>query len=398
MQVNTFRKPKIVYIVTVPVSASMLLRGQLRYMREHGLEVVLITSPGEELEAVAAAEDVKMLEVPMRREISPLHDLVSLFRLFRALRKLKPDLVNAGTPKAGLLGMLAAKMALVPIRMYTLWGLRLETLGGLKGFAMSLTERLASACAARVVSVSESLRRAYVERGLASASKVVVLGRGSINGVEAERFLPSEDNPRRSEVLREQLKIPKEAPIVGFVGRFTRDKGVMELLDASEEVIEAFPETRFLLLGWPEEGDPIPTAYVSKLKNHPRIIRPGFVPDTVPYYHLMSVLAFPSHREGFPNVPLEAGAAGVPVIGFEVTGTTDVVADGATGLLVKRGDSDALAKALIRLLGDEALRKKMGAAARERVVEDFSNRKVWEGWLKFYEEELAVRGGYYEKG
>lgn len=389
MHAKPTRKLRIAYIVTVPLSASMLLRGQLRYMREHGLEVTLITSPGKELEAVAT-EGVEVVEVPMRREISLLHDLVALFKLFKILRKLKPDLVNAGTPKAGLLGMLAARLARVPVRVYTLWGLRLETLAGPKKLAMRLTERLASACAGRIVSVSESLRRTYVERGLAPVSKVMVLGKGSINGVEIERFLPTKENLQCSKALRERLKIPKGAPVVGSVGRFTRDKGIIELLDASEEVLEAFPQARFLLMGWPEEGDPVPASYVEKLENHPRVIRPGFVPDTAPYYHLMSVLAFPSHREGFPNAPLEAGAAGVPVVGFEVTGTTDVVIDGETGLLVKQRTGGALAKALIRLLGDEALRSRMGAMGRERALRDFSNERVWNEWLKLYKQELGL--------
>jgi len=367
-------------------------------MREHGFEVVVISSFGEELEAVAETEGVAVLKVPMRREISPLHDLVSLWRLYRTLRSLKPDLVNASTPKAGFLGMLAAKMARVPVRIYTLRGLRLETLGGLKRFVTSFTERLASACSSQVVSVSKSLRQVYVGCSLAPASKVVVLGEGSSNGVEVERFLPSEKNLRRSKALRQQLGIPEGALVVGFVGRFTRDKGITELLNASGKILDTFPETRFLLLGRLVEGDdPIPVTYVKKLEKHPRMVQVGFVSDTAPYYHLMSVLAFPSHREGLPNAPLESASAGVPVVGFDATGTSDTVVDGATGLLVARGDEDALAKAIIQLLGDDSLRKRMGEAARERALKYFSNEKVWERWMRLYNEALSIWSGG-EKG
>ena len=385
-------KVRIVYVVTVPLSALALLRGQLRYMREQGMEVLVVSSPGEELSTVVEAEGVEAVKVPMAREISPLRDLVSLWRLYRVLRGLRPDIVNAGTPKAGLLGMMAARLAGIRVRIYTLRGLRLETLGGPKRLVTGLTERVASACAGRVVSVSESLRRAYVGRGLAPLSKVAVLGEGSSNGLDVTRFLPTEENLRRAAELRGRMGLPDDAPVVGFVGRFTRDKGVVELLDASEEVLEAVPDARFLLLGRFEEGDPIPEGYVRRLEEHPRVLRPGFVPDTAPYYHLMSVLAFPSRREGFPNVPLEAASAGVPTVGLAVTGTVDAVVDGETGLLVPPGDADALARALIRLLKDDALRRRMGEAGRERATEKFANERVWRGWLDLYRDELAARG------
>lgn len=385
-------RPRVVYIATVPWSVITLLRGQLRFMREHGFEVTVVCSPGEELETLAASERVEVLTAPMQREIRPFHDIVSLWRLTSILRKLKPDVVNASTPKAGLLGMLAARLVRVPVRVYTLRGLRLETVKGPKRFVLLFAERVCASCASRVVCVSESLRRMALDLGLATAAKTVVLGEGSSNGVEVGRFTATGELLERSRALRAGLGIPPQAPVIGFVGRLTRDKGIMELLDAYEEVSKEFPEARLLLLGLFEEGDPVPPAYARRLKAHPGVVLAGFAPDTAPYFHLMDVLAFPSHREGFPNVVLEAAVAGVPAVGFRTTGVVDAVVDRVTGILVSREDSDALAKALAGLLEDGGLRRRLGAAARSRAAQRFSSGRIWREWLDLYGRELDVRG------
>jgi len=325
----------------------------------------------------------------MQREINLPHDVVSLWRLLRTLRQLKPDIVNAATPKAGLLGMLAAFVTRVPIRVYTTMGLRLETSAGVKRFILSIAERITSTCAHRVVCESESLRQVYTRLGLVSAAKMLVLGPG--RGIDADRFLATEDTLRQTEALRKQLKIPRGAPVVGFVGRFTRDKGIAELLGAFEKILYVFPEARLLLLGRFEEGDPVPLSCVQRLKSHPQIVLAGFVSNTGPYYHLMDILVFPSYREGFPTVMLEAGVAGIPTVGFRATGVVDAVVDGQTGLLVPIGDSDALAEASIRLLKDDALREKLGEAAKARVLRDFVPERIWGEWLELYRRELDLR-------
>lgn len=396
MPVNSNRRIRIVYVTTVPLSARTLLRGQLRYLRERGFDVILVCSPGEGLEAFVRSEGVRHFTVPMRRDISPLRDLASLWRLFRLLRELKPDIVNASTPKASLLGTLAAWLARVPVRVYTLRGLRLETVTGPKRHLLALTERLTAACASRIVCVSDSLRRVCVEMNLVSEAKSLVLGKGSSNGIDTERFMATDAMLEESRELRIRLGLVEDTPVIGFVGRLTRDKGIVDLFDAYEEILRGFPDTRLLLLGGFEAEDPIPPSYRRRLESHPQVILAGFVSNTAPFYHLMDLLVFPSYREGLPNVVLEAAMAGVPTVGFRATGTTDAVVDGVTGELVTPGDGHALAESIAGLLGDPASREKLGEAARDRARRDFASERVWSEWLEFYERELIVSGWYGE--
>lgn len=369
--------PRLVYITTHGKSAFALMRGQLALMRERGFDVIVVASPSEELDQAAAREGVRAIGIEMEREINPFGDFKALRKLVALLHELKPDVVNAGTPKAGLLGMLAARIARVPGRIYTLRGLRLETTRGLKSVLLNTTERIAAACAQKVICVSHSLKNAFVQRGLAPLSKCVVLGGGSSNGVNARRFQLTDEQRQQANVIRKQLSIPSEARVIGFVGRLTRDKGIVELNAAFQRLKAEMPDLHLLLVGDFETGDPVPEATVTALRDHPDVHVTGFVSATELYYDLMQVLAFPSYREGFPNVPLEAAAAGLPVVGFAATGTLDAVQDGVTGKLVPIGDVDGLADALRDYLRDDLLRLRDGDAGRQRVAREFRNEAIW---------------------
>ena len=382
---------RILNIVTISMSTTFF-RGQLAFMRKNGFKVAICSSPGGHLHEVAAEEGAEAFEISMQREISPLQDLAALWRLYRLIRSYRPMIVNASTPKAGLLGMLAARMAGVPVRIYLLRGLRLETTHGAKRLVLAIAERCASACASKVVCECRSLQKIYVDQGLARLKKTIVLGAGSSNGVDTTRFNVDEGTREEARVLRSRLGIPASAPVIGFVGRLTRDKGIDELAQAFKSTLAVFPDTWLLLVGDYEAGDAVPENSVNWLQDHPRVIKTSFVADPKPYYALMDILAFPTHREGFGAVVAEAAAMEVPVVGFQVTGVVDAMHDGVTGTLVPRGDVEAFTAAMVKYLGDSRLRSEHGKAGRRRMLELFRQETVWHEWLEFYERILGERG------
>lgn len=368
---------KLVYIATDPLTAFALMDGQLGYMRTRGFEVTVITSPGTLLERAARREGVRAIAVPMSREISPFADIGSLLRLVRVLRVLKPDIVNAGTPKAGLLGVLAARLCGVRVVVYLLRGLRFEGARGLKRLVLAATEHAAGGVADRVFVNSESLRARYVALGCASGEKTWVPGHGSSNGVDVERFTPSVETRDWATNERRRLGIPDDAFVVGFVGRFVRDKGLTELLQAFREAAISEPRLRLLLIGDHDASDPLPEESRSALERDERIVRTGFIDEPARYYALMNLFAFPSYREGFPNAPLEAAAAGLPVAALRATGTVDALVDGETGTLLDRGDTTGLAQAILRYARSNELCRRHGRAGRERVNRLFRREVVW---------------------
>jgi glycosyltransferase involved in cell wall biosynthesis len=386
------RRPRLAYVTTHAISAENLMNGQLTFLREQGFDVSVIAAPSESLDIVREREQVAVYPIPIEREISPVADVKTLTRLCGLLRRLRPDIVNAGTPKAGLLGMLAARLTGVPIRLYTLRGLRLETTSGFKERLLTATERIAASCAHQVLCVGESLRQEFVRRGLADESRTIVLGHGSSNGVNAARFQYSESQREQIALLRASLGIPTSAPVIGFVGRLTRDKGIVDLYRAFLRLLPEFPDLRMVLIGWPEEGDPIPADTWRAIQSHPQILRTGGLRDVSLHYGLFDVLMFPSYREGFPNVPLEAASAGIPVAGYAATGTRDAVLDGVTGFLVPTGDVIQLAAATACYLRNPLLRERHGTAGRRRAQTDFRREDIWQALTNLYSDWLARRG------
>ncbi len=375
-------QPLIVVGITHPQTC-LTLTGRLRALREAGFRVTLVSSPGELFARTAEREGVEAIAIPMERQIAPLADLVSLARLCRLLLRLRPEMTEFSTPKAGLLGNLAAMLCGVPRRIYMLRGLKLETSIGFERLILLAAERLAAACAQVVLCNSESMRAQALALCVAPAAKLHLLGEGSSNGVDVERFSPGPSG------VRNRLGLPRQAPVVGFVGRLTRDKGLPELIEAFESILKAEPEARLLLVGWFDASeDALSDALRERIENHPRIHCTGFVANTAPYYRAMDLLVLPTWREGFPNVVLEAAATGIPVITTLSTGSRDSVVPEVTGLLIPPGYPDAISEAVLKLLRDPARRRRIGGAARAWVLEHFVDERVLGLAAAFYKSLL----------
>lgn len=386
---------RLVHVVTVP-QTFVFLEGQLEFMRRHGLEIVGISSPGPYPQVFSGGLGIQVHTVEMPRRITPWRDLLAVWHLVRLLRTLQPAIVHAHTPKGGLLGMIAAWICRVPVRIYHMRGLPLTTATGMRRRLLRWTEQVSCRLSHRVLCVSHSLRQVAIEENLCAASRITTLLGGSGNGVDAVgRFnprLPENDVAGRRASLRSALGIDREDVVVAFVGRVVRDKGVGELAAAWLDLAVQHPHAHLIVAGPVEPQDPVPPEALRVLREHPRVHLLGDSEDVVSVYAAADVVTLPSYREGLPNVPLEAAAMELPVVTTQVPGCTDAVAGGETGTIVPPRDARALARALVAYIGDGALRQRHGSAGRERVLRLFRREAIWAAILDEYRVLLESHG------
>lgn len=355
---------------TLPRTADAFYREKLSELRTRGYVVHLITSPGPEVDSLRlCVDDVRI--VPMAREISLFSDLVALVAWIRILRETRPELVFAGTPKAGLVAMVSARLCRVPRRVYFLQGLRLEGATGAKRRILAIAERVASWCSQVVVAVSPSLADEYRRLGLNAGRDVVVAHYGSSHGVDTDHFTPQTCN--RS--LLDELALDPSVPTLAFIGRLTGDKGPETMTAALDLLHRQGQLVQLIVIGAQDETDS--RRFVRDLETSSQEVRViDQVSDIRPYLAASDVLVLPTMREGLPNIVLEAAAMGIPAITTTATGAIDSVVAGETGLLFEYGDEVGLADAVRQIICDPDGRKAMGVAARERVVRDFQPRDV----------------------
>lgn len=384
------RHPILVYAVTVGQSARMNVPGQLAYMRARGYRVILMCTPDDETMAYAREEGVELISLPMKRGYLVLRDLRAFIRAIRVFRQVRPDVVCSATPKAGFIVGLAGMVSRVPARVYDLRGLRLdgERPGSLRYHVLRSAEWVSCRTAHAVVVIGESLRSRAVALGVVRRAKTRILGGGSANGVDLDRFRPVSSVARRD--ARAERGFPSHATIFGFVGRIVYDKGIDVLIEAFESLPGRL-RPKLVLVGGLEEEHRIPPHILARIRTNPDIRLTGFVRDPSAWYRVMNVVVLPSRREGFGTVLLEAAASGLPTVASRATGCENAIQDGVTGILVPVGDRERLTCAMLALADDPAMRERMGAAGREFVENNFEQGVVWSNIANFIE-PLARRG------
>jgi len=373
---------KIFHLVTVSKSIP-LMRGQIEFLRNKDLDVHIVSSDGNELRQY---ESEIAHVVPMKRDIALFSDLKSLIKMVKLFHKEKPSIVNSGTPKAGLIGTLAAFITRRPIRIYTVRGLRLETVKGFKYFVLYFMEKIAMFCATDIIAISESLKRKIITSNLTKKNKVKVLGFGSSNGIHFEKFQLA--NNKLEEKYNELLN---RSFVIGYVGRIVKDKGIHELIESFKIIEDKGYNVKLLVIGSIEMENAISESDYFFLTKNPNVVLIKHVSNPISFYNNMDVFVFPTYREGFGNVSIEAQALEVPVITTNVTGAIDTVVDGETGFIVEKADYKAIAEKIETLINDDNLKNYLGHNGRTRVEKKFSNKIIWEELENLYNTLLMER-------
>ena len=368
---------KIIRAATIGLSLNIFCKDLLRELADEGYEVVALSSPDEDLREVEKREKVRAVGVQMERRMSPLKDIVSLVKLVRVFAKEKPDMVHSMTPKAGLLCMVAGWMTGVPVRVHTFTGLVWPTAQGLSRRILMLTDKLTCMCATHIVPEGEGVK-ADLERCI-TKKKMKVLGFGNVRGINMDEW------KRRVERVEGQMLT------FVFVGRIVRDKGVDELVAAFVKLNRIYSNTRLLLVGpYEEHLNPVQSGTKFLIDTCECIEAVGAQKDVRPFYEQSDVLVFPSYREGFPNVVIEAGAMELPSIVTDINGSREIIEDGWNGLIVPARDEQALFEAMKWMVEHDEERNAMAAHARPMIASRYEQGYV-RGCLKNYYKEIFAR-------
>ncbi|WP_338647708.1 glycosyltransferase family 4 protein [Flavobacterium sp. KS-LB2] len=381
-------KKKIIRITTVPISMNKILVGQLTFLNTYYNIIGVSSYVEKDFNEIEQREGIKMLDIPLMRTISIKQDFIALLKLIQLFRKERPDIVHTHTPKAGLLGMLASKITRIPVRLHTLGGMPLMELTGKKKKILEFTEKLTYKCAHKIYPNSKGLMDFILEYKFTTLDKVKVLGHGSSNGVDTAFFTRDYSGAEiETEALKDELGIKKTDFVFFFLGRLAKDKGIVELVAAFKKLNN--PNLKLLLVGILEtENSSLSSDTIETIQDDASIIFPGRTDNVRAYLRLADVFVFPSYREGFPNVLLQAGSMGLPVIATNINGCNEIITNGETGILIPVKDENVLAEKMTLLLENEALRQQFSHKIRKRVEEKFTHSIIWEAVLQEYDTYL----------
>ncbi len=372
------QKRKIIRATTIPLSLDIFCKDMLKELSSQ-YDILAVSSPGEELDRVAAREGVAIAKVAMQRHIAPFHDFISLLKLIRLFHREKPWIVHSMTPKAGLLCMIAAKVCRVPHRIHTFTGLIWPTASGLKRKILIATDKLLCSCATIIIPEGNGVKQDLLSARITS-KPLNVLANGNVRGIDLNHYRLSDEVVQQAKILRKNNTITYI-----FIGRLVADKGITELVNAFVKLNQLHDNTRLLLVGPKEQTiSPLPSHILQTIESHKSIEAVGMQHDIRPWLAAADVFVFPSYREGFPNVVIEAGAMALPSIVTDINGSNEIIIEGKNGLIIPSHDSDSLFNSMLRLYSDSSLRQSLSRNARNLIADRFDCHLVRKALYDLY--------------
>lgn len=377
-------KQKLIRITTVPISLDKLLSGQLSYMNQF-YNIIGVSSDASYLERVGRKENIEVFCIEMTRQITPFKDLMAVYKLYKFLKKEKPFIVHTHTPKAGTVGMLAAKLAGIPNRLHTVAGLPLLEATGFKRLLLNFVEKITYSCASRIYPNSFGLRDIIIQENFCDKEKLNVLANGSSNGINTSYFDASIFSEKENNTLKVKLNINQDDFVFIFVGRIVADKGINELVEAFRNLGKKTKKIKLVLVGPFEiELDSLSENTLNEIERNLDIINVGFQDDVRPYLAISDVLVFPSYREGFPNVVMQAGAMGLPSIVTNINGCNEIIKEGENGTIIPVKNSIAIYEAMKKMVENVAFYNQLKENSRKRIVDHYEQKVVWNAILNEY--------------
>ena len=372
---------KIIRTSTIPLSLNILLKGQLKFLSDY-FEVIGISSNGEELKEVNIREGVKVEAIEMERGISPLKDFVSLIKMYQQFKREKPTIVHSITPKAGLLTMLAGKFAGVPIRMHTFTGLIFPTRIGMMQKLLIKMDQLLCWAATNIYPEGNGVKSDLINFNITN-KPLKILANGNVNGIDTTFFSRQQIDDHKQEKLKKELNIQPNDFVFIFVGRLVGDKGINELIEAFSKL--KTQNSKLLLVGPLESDlDPLQIFTLKEIENNPNIISVGFQKDVRSYFAISDVLTFPSYREGFPNVVLQAGAMELPSIVSNINGCNEIIIEGKNGAIISVKNVEEILNAMSRISSDKEYYDFLKRNTRSMIQSRYEQSVVWNALLDEY--------------
>jgi len=374
----------LIRITTVPISLEKLLSGQLQFMSDY-YKVIAVASEKENLENLGNKIGVDTFYLDLTRQITPIKDFLALIKLFFYFKKNKPFIVHTHTPKAGTIGMMAAKLAGVPNRLHTVAGLPLLEIEGKKRTLLDFVEKLTYRCATHVYPNSKGLKDIIIQNKYCNSNKLKVIANGSSNGIDTNYFNPEIFTTQQTNLLKIDLGIMPNDFVFIFVGRLVKDKGINELVNAFQKLHNEKKDIKLLLVGdYETHLDPLLSETLEAINTNKAIITTGFQYDVRSYFAVAKALVFPTYREGFPNVVMQAGAMGLPSIVTNINGCNEIIIESENGKIIPVKNEIAIFDAMNSFIENDSMLQIMRQNARKMIVSRYEQNVVWKAILEEY--------------